>query len=118
MANEISITLTLQGTKNGITFEQSVNLLRDMAGDEMCQNVQIVGTSAETLHFGDAASPGYVFLKNLDATHYIDLYAVSGETPFARLAAGDITLIKSGEQSMLAKANTAACKLLVFVIEG
>lgn len=118
MANEILAQISLTCTKNGVTLDQSLSLTKDMAGDEMTQNVQIIGTSAEAIALGDVSTIGYILFKNLDATNYVDLSMVSdGSVPFSKLLAGDFAMIKAASATIYAKANTAAIKLLVFAIE-
>lgn len=44
MANEITTNATLIASKNGATLSASFTKTLDMTGDQMIQNVQIVGT--------------------------------------------------------------------------
>jgi hypothetical protein len=123
MANEISASAQLSATKNGVTLNNSVGLTvqasKDMAGDQMTQNVQIVGTSAEALDVGDVSTIGYVLLKNLDTTNFVQIALDSGVSTqiFAKLRAGDVALFPAATATIYAKADTANCNLLVMALE-
>jgi hypothetical protein len=119
MANEINVQLSLVATKNGVTFQQNLSKTITMAGDEMIQNTQIIGTANEAVVLGDVAVGGYAVFKNLDATNYVELFTDSGDAqPFAKLLAGEPMLLKTHPSATYyAKANTGSVKLLVFALE-
>ena len=119
MANEINVACSLSGSKGGATVTASGTKTADMAGDQMITNVQIVGTSAEALVLGDVSTIGYVMLKNLDATNFIEVALDSGVSTqkFAKLLAGDIMLFKASTATMYVKADSGACNLQVTAVE-
>lgn len=119
MANEITASASLSVAKGGATISGSGSKTADMAGDQMLSNVQIVTTSAAALVVGSVVTVGYIWLKNMDATNYIEVAldsAVSTQI-FAKLLAGDVTLIKAATATIYVKANTASCNLAVAVSE-
>jgi len=118
MANEIQVGVTFAANKNGVAVNTANSKTADMAGDQMITNVQIIGTSAEAIVLGDVSTVGYVKFVNMDATNYIDISLIAdGTTPFAKLLAGDVTIIKVATATMYAKSNTANCNLLVQACE-
>jgi hypothetical protein len=118
MATEIRAQGSLSAAKNGVSVSASVSVNPDMAGDQLIGNVQAIGTGAEAIVFGDISTIGYVFLKNMDATNYVDISMVSdATTPFAKLLAGDFTIIKAASALVYAKANTAGINLQVVAAE-
>lgn len=121
MANEITAAASLSAAKGGVSVGSggSQTDTADMAGDQMLANVQIIGTAAEQILLGDITTVGYVFLKNLDATNYIEIALDSGVTTqiFAKLLAGDVTLVKAATATLYAKANSANCNLHVVAVE-
>lgn len=120
MANEINASVSLGATKGGATVTAQGVKSADMAGDQMITNVQIVGTSSETLQLGDIATLGYLMIKNLDGTNYVE---VASDTAFgasdivSKLSAGDICLLKSPTSTLYVKANTASCNIAVTAVE-
>lgn len=109
--------------KNGVTFSQAIALTvqasKDMAGEQGTQNVQIVGTSTEAIDVGDVSTIGYVLLKNLDSTNYVEVALATPATTqiFTKLRAGDIAIFPAATATMYAIANTAPVNLLVLAIE-
>jgi hypothetical protein len=115
MANEISASATLNISKNGVTLQHTTSVQHDMAGDEMVHRTQSIGTSAEQVSFGDiSGAPGMVKFTNLDATNFIELALDSGMTnKIAKLRPGGVALFQPSSGTIYAKADTAACRLLV-----
>jgi len=119
MANEINASISLGVNKNGLVLNGGGSKTADMAGDQGLTNVQIIGTSAEAIVLGDVSTIGYVAFKNLDPTNFVQLALDSGVSTqiFAKLLAGDVTLIKAATATMYAKADTANVNLLVTAVE-
>lgn len=118
MANEIQLALSLNVSKNGASAKGDINLVIDMAGDQFINNIQIVGTSNEALAAGDVSTIGWAYVKNLDATNYIEVFLDSGSTQLiSKLLPGEATLFKPGTTSIYARANTAACNAQVLLVE-
>lgn len=119
MANEITVAASISVVKNGAVVSAAQSKTADMSGDQTMSTVQIVGTSAEALTLGDVSTIGYVFLKNMDPTNYIEVALDSGVSTqvFAKLLAGDITLIKASTATIYVKANTNPCNLLIAATE-
>jgi hypothetical protein len=119
MANEITATASLSASKGGASINNSGSKVADMAGDQMIGNVQAVGTAAEALNVGDVSTIGYVYLKNMDATNFVEVAldsAVSTQI-FAKLLPGDVTLVKAKTATMYVKADTAGVNLFVGAAE-
>lgn len=74
-----------------------------------------IGTTEEVVSFGDL-SPGLVAIQNLDTTNYIEFGPTSGGAMVVcgKVQPGKIALFELGASvSLRAKANTAACKVLI-----
>lgn len=116
MANEISLQITLTATKNGITFEQALSQVKNMAGDEMALSVQVVGTSSEPLFKGDISQCGLVLLKNLDSTNLVHIE--SDGSGYGQLLPGEFMVVRADTGATpSAFFETAAGRLLVFALE-
>lgn len=82
------------------------------------KTVQNVGITEEALLLGDGGSIGYVLLKNLDSTNFVEIRTGTGATKFVKLLAGEIALFRfgSGVTAPYVIADTAACDLEITLI--
>jgi len=121
MANEISASAALSANKGGAAVSNSTSRVATMTGDQLILNVQYVSTIAEALNVGDVdnSEAGYVLIKNLDATNYVELALDAPCTAqvFAKLQPGDFALFPAKTVTMYAKANDVALNLMVQAIE-
>lgn len=93
------------------SFTGNANLTTSFIGDE-----QIIGnTSAATLLLGNVGSaPVFVFIKNMDATNYITVDAVSALNAFPqKILPGNGVYLTPLTGTIYAQANTAPCKAFV-----
>ncbi len=121
MADEIQLSLSISCSKNGASINASGNMSITMAGDQFISNIQIVGTSNEALQVGDVSTTGYVYVKNLDSTNYVEVFLDNANTYLvAKLFPGEFTLYKpggTGAANLFARANTGACNCQVIALE-
>lgn len=118
MAKEINIQLYVKAAKNAVVFDQNLPLTLDMTGDEMFSNSQIIGTATETILSADVVSIGYVAMKNLDATNYVEISIDNASAQkFMRLRPGHVALFPAAQLPIYAKAHTAPCRLFVMMFE-
>lgn len=120
MANEITISAALSVNKTGMSLSGlgSLSITQSETGNS--STIQNIGTSTEQLVFTDIDNIGYVFLKNLDDTNYIEIgliTAVSSANAFLTLLPGEFALVPTRQETIYAKANTAACNLLIVAAE-
>lgn len=121
MANEITLTINAQLVNGYLrdTFAPGAEQITQTTRGSH-ETVWVVGTSEEDLSIGDVATPGRVFLKNLDTTNYVDIGPKSGGSMVAaiRLSPGESHTFKSGPSvTWRAVANNAACRVLTKVWE-
>ena len=119
MANETQLNLTLSNNKSGVFISGTVGLSITMAGTNSISSVQNIGTATEVLVIGDVTTIGYLMVKNLDTTNYVelDLNTPVAGTAFCKLLPGEACIIPTRQTVIYAKANTAACDCLVLAIE-
>jgi len=119
MANEGYFTVTLKATKSGATVDHTVSKRFSMTGAEMIQATQNIGTTAETVSFGGiTGAPQMVLIHNLDSTNYVELGGDSGLTVFKiKILPNSPALVTLSSATLYAKANTAACNILVEAVE-
>lgn len=121
MANEITVSASLRLQLGVLDVSLTKSGLQvNISGSEYTKLVQNVGTSEEQLDFGDVATPGYCFLRNLDATNYVEIRPATGVADLIRLNAGEIALFRFAHDctAPFAIANTAACRLEIYLIEA
>lgn len=119
MANEGYLTVNLKANKSGANIAQNYSASYSMTGNEMMQGTQNIGTTAELVTFGNiTGAPQMVSIRNLDSTNFIELGGDSGLTVFKiKVAAGGIAVFTASSATLYAKANTAACNILIQAVE-
>lgn len=120
MANEIGLSGGLSVVISGSTVRGQCSLSINQAGTESIQNVQTIGTTTEALNLGDVTTPGYLFVKNLDATNFIRIglvTAVTSGNAFLTLLPGEGVPVCTRQTVIYAIADTAPCDLLVICTE-
>lgn len=113
MANEITLSARF-GVQNG-TYDPGTlnvsNLSVDQAAVGAAEGVQNIGTSEETLSAGGLSTEGWLFIRNLDTTNYVQLGFSTGVYG-CRLEAGEFALFRTEPSAdIYLKANTAACNV-------
>jgi hypothetical protein len=117
MANEISISLSIRVSKGGAKDSRSESFQVDMSGDAFTHEIQQVGTSEEELAQGaDLGTPGFILVKNLDSTNYVEVGSTTGVYDI-KLKAGEAAIYRHNSATVYAKANTAACNVEYILIE-
>lgn len=117
MSDELRIRVIFSFSKSGAKVSRSENISVDVTGDAFTHEVQSVGTTEEALAQGaDLGTPGYILIKNLDATNYVEVGSTTGVYDI-KLLAGEIALYRHNSATIYAKANTAACLVEYALIE-
>lgn len=110
MANEITLTARLDIT-NGYYSPGSItvnSLQVTQAAVGAAEGVQNIGTSEEELGTGGLSTKGWLYIRNLDATNYVQL-GFSTTVYGCRLEAGEFALFRTEPSATIyLKANTAA----------
>lgn len=121
MANEITLTAIaklVNGSLTPGTIKVS-NLQVDQTNAEVDTFTQNIGTSEEDVTFGNVTTLGWLFMRNLDSTNYVQWGAKDTTMKTAgRLEAGEFALFRVEPGITLRMvANTAACDVW-FVMYG
>lgn len=122
MADEITVSSSLIVDNGSFdpawsTGSQSVDQAAAGGGAPGFVNI---GTSEEAISFGDVSTPGWAFIRNIDATNYVDIGPDSGGSMVAacRLKPGEGFAIRLHPSSTWrGQANTAAVDLVFAVLE-
>lgn len=119
MADEITIQTSLSVRKSELVFAyDSGRYTVDMAGTGgPSPGYVTIGTTEESIAFGELGTQGWLMLKNLDTANYVRWGFATGVYG-GRCEAGETALFRLNPGSTLYLiANTAACKMLVYGLE-
>lgn len=121
MANEISINARFRFVDANslpyldVTFP-TTNFTQSAQGGPTPGYVTI-GTTEESQAFGELGTLGWLFMKNLDTTNYVQ-WGFATTAYGGRIEAGEIAMFRLEPSTTLyLKANTAACKMLIYAME-
>lgn len=119
MANEIVIASRLKLSNGILVFDYNVGSLSldQSVASGPTPGFVTIGTTEEPFTFGELATLGFVIMRNLDPTNYVEWgfsTGVYGGKMKPNEPAGPFRL-KPGSTLYL-KANTAACKILLYAI--
>jgi len=118
MSDELRIGIVFSFSKGGASVNKSEHFEVDVTGDAFAHEVQSVGTTEEELAQGaDLGSPGYVFIKNMDATNYVEIGSTTGVYDL-KLQAGECAVYRHNSNTLYAKANTSAVLVEYVIIEA
>lgn len=119
MAQTLTLTINssfTNGTNRTVSRNYSGSV--SVGGTQYQIQTQSIGTSDESVSLNtDLSSLGYMQIRNLDSTNYVELGYTSG-TYFAKLKAGEACVFRAGSglSTLHAKANTAAVDIEYFAI--
>lgn len=90
-----------------------------MSGTNYVKGTQSIGTTAELLGKGEIGTPGFLIVKNLDATNYVEFEKATFSTTAGtvKLKAGESACFRVASSTIYACANTAACVVSYLLIE-
>lgn len=119
MASEIKTQIQLTCNKGGAAVNVGGSVIQDMAGAQMVQNTQIVTTSIAALSMGAITGvPAWVYLKNLDATNYIELSTDNAmANKFMKILPGGSVLFPPSSATIYVRAHTASCNVVLAAME-
>lgn len=109
MANELTITLTASFLKGNMAAAASRAVSAKtitVTGNTCIQNIQTIGTAEEAILLGDVATPGYMFVKNMDGTNFVTIRAATGGANCVKLKAGEVALFRHAGTAPFAIADT------------
>jgi hypothetical protein len=120
MANEITYQVAISASKSGAVISSgTLSDTVDMTGGDVLAATQNIGTSNEQIDVASIANDCRIVIKNLDATNYVEVFKDSGNTHLlSKLAAGEACLLTQVPSATLyARANTAACDVMIWACE-
>lgn len=118
MANEITVRSQLKVVNGNLDFSYDSGSLSfdQAAASGPTPGYVTIGTTEESIAFGELATLGWLVMRNLDATNYVE-WGFATTVYGGRLEAGEVALFRLNPGTTLyLRANTAACKMLVYGI--
>jgi hypothetical protein len=117
MADEITVTSQIATRKGLLNFPgQSQRTRFDQTGNGAGSFTVDVGTSEETISFGDVA-PGFVRLTNLNATNFVRVRFTTTDDAIRLRPNGGVAMFQlDAGASVIVIADTAACLIQVEAI--
>jgi hypothetical protein len=123
MADELTLKVTFNynpSTAGEVTVAPAeFNGTFDVSGSALISGIQEIGTSEETLTLGDVSTLGYLMIKNLDSTNFIQYNVDATPTQYTgKLKAGEFALVRLGDtaSALYLKADTAACDIQYWLL--
>lgn len=121
MANELTLGVDISAKLGTYVLNIATRKTTDWLYIGEGGGVQIIGTSEETVNFGDIVYTGFLYLENLDDTNYIEFGPDStGMVTIGRILPGEFAVLRLPPTGVTVKAqaNTADCKMRVVCIEA
>lgn len=116
MAKEISASLNVTINDAGNAVQGASSFQVDFSGSLISTEI-LVPTSSTLLSLAPVTTPKVLFIKNMDATNFIDIDHVTGFTSWKqRLQPGQGILLLPLDGTIYGKADTASVK--IFVVAG
>jgi len=121
MANEITVQSRLMCTNGNLKFDYPTGnvLVTQTAAGGPTPGYVTIGTTEESFAFPELSTLGFLIMRNLDATNYVQWGFATGVYG-GRMRAGEPAgpfRLEPGATLYL-KANTAACKVLLYALES
>jgi hypothetical protein len=120
MANEGYFSIRLDARKGGSDVTTLSSSRFTIAGDNFVKSTQLIGTTAETVDFGEiSGAPQMCNVSNLDATNFVELGGDAGMTGLKlKLMPGMSNLVSLSSATLYAKSDTAPARIEVTAIES
>jgi hypothetical protein len=120
MADEITVTASLN-VSNGsqlFRFAPAALSVTQTAQGGPTPGYWTVGTTEENNAFPELTTEGWLAMQNLDSTNYVEWGFATGVYG-GRLRAGEFAMFRTNPGlTLFMKANTAACKVVVYCFES
>lgn len=122
-ANGLTLNASLAYSGNNATVNTNVvNLVALVSGNGLNSLSSVtVPTSAGAIPLGSVtAAGGWLFVRNNDATNYMQVITATSGTPFARLLPGEFCLLRldSGLTAPFWKANVATVQATLAIFDN
>jgi hypothetical protein len=124
MTNEITANLRIQLSNAGLTDDFNPGKIQiTQTGQIIFSRVVSIATTETSVALTGITTPGVCYLRNLDATNYVEAGTTTTDYPIKLRQYGvsgipNILTLNASKTTLYLKANTAACKVLITVYEA
>ena len=123
MADEITTSVSVQLVNGLLRMDfKPAKILTTQAASGLFDNVRSIGTSEVEVTLTGLTTPKIAIVWNLDATNYVEMGTTTTDYPFKQFPTGtglpNIITLNAAKTSLFLKANTAACKVRIIVLEA
>jgi len=119
ISRELELRIGAHFKKGGVEIDFDFYKEITVTGEVGYRNVQTIGFAAEEAVVlpGDAAAPGYIVLRNMDATNFIEVGVTTTVYNIKLEPARPVAIFPIDGTTLFAKADTGNCELEIVVIE-
>jgi hypothetical protein len=117
LANEITVSATLKYAKAKVSVSQGTTFVASQTGDKYEAGIQAIGTTEEALAKGDVGTIGYLAVRNMDLTNFVQLGVTTGVYT-VKLKPGEGAVVPWNASTALIKADTAQVEVEYLMIEA
>ena len=119
MASELTTPGTISFTKApaSLVSMNEAGKSFDVTGTKSVRGVQNIAITAEAINLGDVGTPGWFFIRNLDTTHFVELFTAAAGVAFQKLKPGEFTIGRFAVAAPAAQADTATCNIEYLIVE-
>jgi len=119
MADEITLSIDLSLTNGSAEHDfRPSSLSIDQANARYIDRIQDIGTSEETISFGDLTAKGICVLRNLSSTNYVSWGHTTGNLDCKILAGESFVFRMDNAGALIMQANTATCQVQVILYDN
>ena len=123
MANEITTSISLQLINSFLRLDfkpAKIQTTQTTAG--LFDSVRSIATTETTVSLTGITTPKVAVIWNLDATNYVEFGTTTTDYPIKLFPTGtgipNIITLNATKTTLYLKANTAACKVRIIVLEA
>jgi hypothetical protein len=119
MANEITVSGRLRVSNGNLEFDQNLGQLQfdQAAAGGPTPGYLTIGTSEESEAFSELGTLGWILMRNLDDTNYVEWGFATGAYG-GRLEPNEFALFRlNPSTTVYLRANTSACKCVLYALE-
>ena len=118
MANEVTVSMSLSFSKSTVSDALSWSDLQfDVSGSKIAHLVQNVAITEEVLELGDIGTIGWMIVRNLDDSNFMEIRPATGAADCIKLKAGECALFRHAGTAPFVIADTATVNIEYLLIE-
>lgn len=123
MADEITTTVSVQLINGLLRMDfKPAKIQTTQAASGLFDSVRSIATSETSVALTGITTPKVAIVWNLDATNYVEMGTTTTDYPWklfpTTTGIPNVFTLNAGKTTLYLKANTAACKVRIIVLEA